>query len=255
VTRLLLATVVAAGLTLGVGAQTQTPPARPLPDRAVLFKATQDNLARAQRDQGRYAYKERRTELHTNPFGKIGTEGTRVYDVTPGPESGVVFRTLLEKDGVKVNDAKPQRQDLREPSTRTSAMEEIVNTMEFVMQRRETLEGRDTIVVTFAPRPGTRPQTREGKLANQFTGLIWVDEAEQEVVRVEGTATGSISYGLGMIARLNKGSQVVLRREPVEGGIWLPTSVRFVGAGRAMVFRKLDIDFAVDWFDYRPQKR
>jgi hypothetical protein len=249
--RLLFAAVVMAGLTLGIGAQAP----RPLPDRAALFKATQDNLARAQREQGRYAYKERRTELHTNPFGKIGTEGTRVYDVTPGPEGGVIFRTLLEKDGLKVTDAKPERQELRERSTRTSAMEEIVNTMDFVMQRRETLEGRETIVVSFAAKPDTRPQTREGKMAKQFTGLIWVDEAAQEVMRVEGTATDSISYGLGMIARLNKGSQVVLRRESVEGGIWLPTSVRFVGAGRAMVFRKLDVDFAVDWFDYRPIKR
>jgi hypothetical protein len=123
------------------------------------------------------------------------------------------------------------------------------------MQRRETLEGRDTIVVTFAPKPGARPESREGKMAKQFTGVIWVDEAAQEVVRVEGTATDTISYGLGVIARLNKGSQVVLRRESVEGGIWLPTSMRFVGAGRAILFRKLDVDFAVDWFDYKPLKR
>ena len=62
--RLCVATVLAAAMTLSVGAQTSGA----LPDRATLFKATQDNLARAQREQGRYAYKERRTELRTNPF-------------------------------------------------------------------------------------------------------------------------------------------------------------------------------------------
>ena len=45
-----------------------------------------------------------------------------------------------------------------------------------------------------------------------------------------------------MIARLNEGTRVSLVREPVEGGIWLPTSIRFNGQGRAVLFRKLDID-------------
>jgi hypothetical protein len=78
-----------------------------------------------------------------------------------------------------------------------------------------------------------------------------VDEAAREVVRVEGTAIDSMSYGLGVVARLNKGTKVTLTREPVEGGIWLPTSVRLLGEGRALVFRKLNVDFAVDWYDYK----
>jgi hypothetical protein len=230
-------------------ASAQTP--RPLPDRAVLFKATQDNLARAQREQGRYAYRERRTELHTNPFGKIGTGAVHVYDVTPGGQPGVVFRTLLEKDGVMVPNAKSEREERRGRGQSQSSMDDVVNTLDFVIQRREAVDGRDAIVVTFAPKPGARPQTREGKMAKLFTGSIWIDESAQEVVRVEATAIDSMSFGLGMIARLNEGTRVALRRQPVEGGLWLPTSVRFVGAGRAMVFRKLTVDYAVDWFDYR----
>ncbi len=245
--RVLLAAMVMTIATFGTSAQTP----RSLPDRAVLFKATEDNLARAQREQGRYAYKERRTELHTNPFGKIGTGAVHVYDVTPGGQPGVVFRTLLEKDGVKVASAKPEREDRRGRGQSSSSMDDVVETLDFVMQRRETLDGRDTIVVTFAPKPGARPQTREGKIAKLFTGSIWIDEAAQEVVRVEGTATDSMSFGLGMIARLNEGTRVALRRQPVDGNLWLPTSLRFAGAGRAMVFRKLTVDYAVDWFDYR----
>jgi hypothetical protein len=225
--------------------------ARPLPDRATLFKAVQDNLSRAQREQGRYAYKERRTEVHANPFGKIGTEGTQVYAVTPGPEPGVFVRTLLEDDGVAVKDAKPERQERRERSQARSSVDDVVETLDFVMDRREQRDGRDTIVVTFAPKPEARPQTREGRLAKLFVGSIWIDETAREVLRVEGTAIDSMTYGLGMVARLNKGTKVVLTREPVEGGIWLPTSVRLTGEGRAMVFRKLNVDFAIDWYDYK----
>src|SRR4051812_6429569 len=59
---------------------------RPLPERDGLFAATRANLSRAQAEQNRYAYKERRTDLHVNPFGsKVGTDGSRVFDVMPGP--------------------------------------------------------------------------------------------------------------------------------------------------------------------------
>jgi hypothetical protein len=224
---------------------------RPLPDRAELFRATQDNLARAERVQGRYAYKERRTELHTNPFGRLGTGAVHLYDVTPTPEPGFVLRTLLETDGVKVANPRPERQERRERGQTRTSIDDVASTLEFTMQRRERVNGRDAIVVTFAPKPDGRPQTREGKLAKMFTGTIWVDEAAREVMRVEATAMDSVSYGLGLIARLNKGTRITLTRERVDDDVWLPTSVRFVGEGKAVLFRRLNLDFAADWFDYR----
>ena len=241
------AAALAVALTVNGEAQGQ----RPLPDRDALFKATQENLARAQREQGRYAYKERRTELHTNPFGRLGTDGVVVYEITPGPEPGVVYRTLLERDGVKVSDAKPERQESRERRQSRSSIDDVIDTLSFMVDRREVRDGREMIVVTFAAKPDARPQTREGRLAKLFVGSIYVDEPAREVSRVEGMAIDSISYGFGVIARLNEGTRVAVVREPVEGGIWLPTSIRFTGEGRAVLFRKLNIDLKIDWYDYR----
>ena len=223
---------------------------RPLPDADALFKATEQNLRRAQ--EAIYAYKERRTELHTNPFGKLGTDGVRVYEVTPGPERGVTYRRLLEDDGVKVEHAKPERQDNRDRSMSSrQAVDDVIDTLSFKMERREVVDGRDVIVVSFAPRPDAHPQTRPGKIARVFKGTIRVDEAAREVMRVDGTTIDSLSFGLGLIARLNEGTKVTLLRAPVDDVTWQPTSVSFVGAGRAILFRKLTIDYAVDWFDYR----
>jgi len=236
-------------LVFGVCGSAQSP--RPFPDRDALFKATQENLARAGREQGRYAYRERRTELHTNPFGRLGTDGVVVYDVTPGPEPGVVYRTLLERDGVKVSNAKPERQESRERRQSRSSIEDVVGTLNFMIDRREVRDGHEMIVVTFAAKPDASPQTREGRLAKLFTGSIYVDEAAREVRRVEGMAIDSISFGFGMIARLNEGTRVTLARDQVEGGIFLPTSIRFNGQGRAVLFRRLNVDLAIDWYDYR----
>jgi hypothetical protein len=226
-------------------------PSRPLPQADSFFAAARENLVRATREQNRYAYKERRAELHMNPFGRLGAGEIRLYEVTPGPEPSVYFRRLLERDGTPVPDSKPERQQRRNRSSGPSGIDDTVATLDFAIQRRESANGRDLIVVGFEPRPNARPQTREGRMAKIFKGLIWVDEELREVVRVEATAIDDLSYGFGIIARLNKGTVVSLVRAPVGDGIWLPVSMRFKGDGRALMVRKLSIDLSIDWFDYK----
>ena len=224
---------------------------RPLPNRQQFFDATRANLERSQSRQSSYAYRERRRELHTNPFGRLGSgSGTEEFDVRPVAGGGVE-RRLVARDGKPVTDGETTRIRPRTRSPRRSAVEETADALDLVLDRREHVNGRDLIVVTFTPKPGAQPQSREAKLAHLFKGRIFVDEADAEVVRVEATAVGDISYGLGVVARLNKGAAVTLVRERVDEDTWLPTSIRFQGDGRAMVFRKLRVDHLIEWFQYR----
>ena len=57
--------------------------ARPLPAPTPFLDAVRSNLARSQDSQNQFAYKERRTDLDLNPFGRLGTGSTRVVEVTP----------------------------------------------------------------------------------------------------------------------------------------------------------------------------
>src|ERR1044071_6599338 len=87
-------------------------PAPTLPDHDAFVRDTRNNLARSQREQNRFAYKERRTELHTNPFGRLGSGGTLVYDVTPTEDGTVIVRKLIERDGKPVANGPVQKTDL-----------------------------------------------------------------------------------------------------------------------------------------------
>ncbi|MSO29879.1 MAG: hypothetical protein EXQ48_02900 [Acidobacteria bacterium] len=228
--------------------------ARPLPDQQALFVATRDNLAKAQREQRYFAYTERRSELRTNPFGRLGTGPTRVTEYVPIEGGAAFMRRRLEWDGKPIADSKAERFEPRQRSMRRpdrSSLEDATNMLEFKVDRRERAGGRSLIVVTFTPRPDAKPRTREGRLARYFAGSLWVDEDLHEIVRIEAAATDTIAYGYGVIARLNEGTQVSVTREQVEPDLWLPVSVRFKGEGRALLFRKLNVDYSVDWFDYR----
>ena len=228
--------------------------ARPLPDQASFVKTTRDNLIRSQRAQFSYAYKERRSEFHVNPFGRMGTGDIEGWEVTPIENGTVILRKLIERDGKPVADGEIDRIKVKEERRREgrrTTMEDVMAMLTFKMARREPLNGRDAIVFTFTPKPDGDPQTREGRIAKSFSGSVWVDEAAHEVIRIEATAVDSISFGLGLIARLNEGSTVTLHRQPIEDGLWLPTSIRFSGEGRALLLRKLNVDQRIEWSEYK----
>jgi hypothetical protein len=221
---------------------------RPLPDEQEFFEAARTNLARSNEVQYQYAYKERRTELHMNPFGRLGTGEVRLYQVTPGPSARVYFRQLLERAGKRVPEETPERQE-RRPTTGRS-LNDVIATLRFTLSGREVRGGRDMIVVGFEARPDADPQTRQGSIAKVLKGRIWVDEAAREVVRAEATAVDSVTFG-GIVARLNEGAEVTFTRERADGDVWLPTSVRMKGTGRALLVRRMTIDYSIEWFDYR----
>lgn len=225
----------------------------PLPEAESFYAATKENLARSQREASRFAYVERRTELHTNPFGRLGSGGVSAFEVIPSADGRSVTRRLIERDGVMVTDEPAVRREVRErrPGAGRSAVEDAASVLEFVIARRESLDGRAMIVVRFTPKANARPETRQGNLARQFAGWIWVDELAREVVRVQATATGDLTLGFGLIARLQKGASAEVRRERVDAETWLPTSLTLTGAGRAMLLRRLTINHAIEWTNYR----
>jgi hypothetical protein len=216
----------------------------------VFFETVRANLARSQDDQKLFAYKERRTELSLNPFGRLGTSGVRVREVTPTDDGSAVTIRVIERDGKPVTDT-PVRRPMRMSSRGRRVVDDVAATLDVSMNRRERLDGRDAIVAVFKARREAKPQTREGRIARKFSGEIWIDELTREVTRIDAKAIDDVAFGYGVLARLNKGATVTLRRELVHGNLWLPVSVRFSGEGRALLLRKLTIDFAVDWFDYR----
>ena len=224
--------------------------ARPLPDQQAFFTDIRANLARSQDAQKNFAYKERRTDLDLNPFGHVGMGETRVIEVTPMGD-GTYTRRLIERDGKAVTTSMPTIRHANESARGKAIVDDVAGALDVAIDHREVVDSRDMIVLTFKPLASAKPRTREGKLVKNFKGRIWIDEESREVTRVEAVAIDDINIGLGVLGWLNEGATAEVRRQRIDGDIWLPTSIRFNGKGRELLFRKLVLDFAVDWFDYR----
>ena len=82
----------------------------PLVDAAFLDEV-RARLADAFRRDDDYAYRERRTEINTNPFGRVGTGEVELNEVYPSPTPGLTYRRRLTEHGVALSDAALVRQD------------------------------------------------------------------------------------------------------------------------------------------------
>jgi hypothetical protein len=269
------AAALAAALVIGIGGAART---QELPPRDQFLRDAREALSRSQELWHRYAYKERRTELRLNPFGRMGTGATLIFDVRPSANSKLVHRRLVERDGVALSAEELNRQDAeyrariarldRDGDAQSDEqrraedllarrraqmlVDDVVKTLQFEMVRREFRNGRPVIVVSFAPRPDARPVTREGRVAKVFRGFFWIDEATRELIDVRATAAHDVSFG-GFVAKIYEGTEAVVQREEIEPGVWMPTRLTLRGDVRAL-FRKAHIDHVVEWFDYQLMK-
>jgi len=145
-----------------------------------------------------------------------------------------------------------QRDDAEARQRAQDIVNDIVAALTFTIRGRDEHEGRPAILVAFEGRPEARPETREGRIAQKFAGTIWIDAELNEVMSVDAKSTDDLAFGFGIVARLNKRAVGSIRRRPVEDGVWMPTSLRLSGNGRAALYpRRLTIEYAVDWFDYQ----
>jgi hypothetical protein len=252
----------------------------PLPDRERFLAEARKRLASNELLQSRYSFRERVTDVRFNPFGAIGTGPIEVYDVYPVVPGQLTYRRLIERGGVAVppaellladrqflaryyqwqRDIAREGQDERQARLKREAAErekdraraaEAMGLFQFTLERRDTLEGQPVIIVRFAPKPNIQPQSREGRVAASFAGRAWVHEREHEVMRVEAEAMDDTAFGYGVIARLHKGAKALFIRRRV-GNVWLPIETRVSGTGRAMLFRKVTINYLREYSDYRP---
>jgi hypothetical protein len=254
--------------------------APPLPDEQTFFAEARKRLAGNDLIQSRYAFRERTAELKLNPLGRLGTGPDLVYEVYPHPNDDLTFRRLVERGGRPVPAAEIAEQDRRyreklrawerrvaregqseriarlrkakETEAEDAARaQEALDLFTFSIVGREIRNGEPAIVVSFAPRPDRHARSRQGRIAKAFAGRAWVHETEFEVMDVEATAIDDVSFGFGIIARLNKGSTARFTRRRVNG-VWLPVETRFEGTGRALLFRKVEIQYYRVYSDYRP---
>lgn len=129
---------------------------------------------------------------------------------------------------------------------------ELLRRYEFTVVKRELLNGRSTLVLTFSPRDPPAPIRKlQDYLLNRTMGTIWVDEAEYELAKAVITLAEPVSFGiLGAVHAFSFSFQ----RGRAEDGSWLnlwtDTTVKARKFLRPIRTRK-----RVDWTGFQKLER
>jgi hypothetical protein len=252
-------------------------PQEPLPVLATFLGEVRDRLHTDDYLLDQYTFLEKQTERQLASDGKVKSVTSSVYEVYPSPEPGKTYRKLVERDGRKLTaeelskeDEKQETKDAKkagklysdDPARRASAeserklkeertIEEIFRIFEFRIASREEVNGRSAILMTFEPREGVETSTRGGKILKKFSGRAWFDEQDRQMVKVEGELKDDLSFGWGVLAKLQKGAHALMQRRKVNDEIWLPAEARFVGHGRVFLVKGIHVDTVSEYSDYR----
>lgn len=253
---------------------------QPLPDITTLKREVRARLEPDAALLRQYTYRERRRDVKVSKLGKVHLGPWREFEVYPSTEPGETYKRLVAVDGTPLPPDELARRDAahrqhvldraaeraaeppaerrkrlerraRDLQEDQDAIDDVFRVYEMAVLRREVRNGRPTLLVSLTPRPGTRTTSRGGEYLERMHGFVWVDEADRQIVRVEMTVTKDITFGFGLLARLDAGSTLMFRRVRVNDEIWLPAEATFRSAGRSLVFRRFDIETTTYYSDYR----
>jgi hypothetical protein len=251
---------------------------RPLPEYETFARQVKAHLATDEERQSGYRFLERRIEQKLDGSGRSKDEAVKVFEVYPGLPGENRYRRLIEENGKPVAADKLAQQDRarlkeveayarklsiapeREKAARdleterrryAAAVDDIFRIYNIHMERRESIEGHDTIVATLAPRADAKPQTGDGKIMRHFKARVWISESDYELVRVEIEAIDDLTFGLGFLARIHKGTVATYQRRQVNNEVWLPERVTWTASARVLLLKTLRLRGVAEFSDYR----
>jgi hypothetical protein len=251
---------------------------RPLPDFQTFAAEVRRHLATDEERQSGYMFNERRIEQKVDGNGRPTSESVKVFEVYPGLPGEERYRRLVEENGRRISADKMAEQDKdreqevqsyvktqasesrRQKAAREhekarrryeAAIDDLFRVYDIRMVRREPIDGHATIFATLEPKESVRPETDDGKIMQKFKARAWVSESDYELVRVEVEAIRDLSFGMGLLARVHKGTVATYERRKVNNEVWLPAKVTWTASGRLLLLRRLRLRGISEFSGYR----
>jgi hypothetical protein len=129
-------------------------------------------------------------------------------------------------------------------------VKEVADAYNFHLVGSEVLDGHDTWVLDAEPRQGYEPKFKEAKFLPKLKGRIWIDKAETQWVKLDITTTDTISFGL-FLARIHKGTRIVVDTTRINDEVWLPKHVQFHVDVRLALLKNFNEDVEQTFRDYK----
>src|SRR5947209_19087645 len=77
----------------------------------------------------------------------------------------------------------------------------------------------------FRPDPDFSPKDRETQMYRGMEGSVWIEPAQERIVRIEGMLVKDVNFGWGIVGHLNKGGIYEIAQTQLSPGKWRITKL------------------------------
>jgi hypothetical protein len=145
-----------------------------------------------------------------------------------------------------------REENRRKGSAEDSWIREFPEALDYRQVGEEVMNGRAALVLECSPRPGYRASNMRARIFEKTKGRIWVDKAENELVKADVEVFDDINVGFGLFGRIHKGTRFRLERQKMADGAWMPTLQAARFAARIMMVKSMNREFTLRFSDYKP---
>lgn len=255
----------------------QSQDARPLPDLEPLIKSITANQQKIDEMRERYTCKLIEIERKHDGDGRVKGSDTRTYEVTP--VAGDFVERLMSLNGKDLSASDREKEDKRvqkeiedvlkrrekkdqqkerarsrgEKEEKDDDLEisDFLRISEITSVRREMFRSHEVIAFDFEPRKGFKPKNRAEEIVNKLAGTIWVDEAAQQIARLEARLTDSFKIGGGVLASISPSTAFVFEQDKIGDEVWLPSLMEANISVRLLMFAKLSRSVERRYSEYK----
>lgn len=253
----------------------------PLPDIAQLLQDLQANQEKLETILEDYSYKQDVVSREIQKDGTIKIKESETFQLSF--YKGYRIQRLIAKNGKPLS-AKDQENADEDAQKRVREIEkeidkqekkvaqnkdgtpngegqrisiaEVLKASKLLNPRRERLKGRDVVVFDFEPNPSFDFKNAKSflKFFGKTAGVMWIDEKDKQVARIEAVLFDSYKIGGGVLAKLRKGASFTLEQDRINNEIWLPTLADINLSVRVLLVGGVNVNQEIKSYDYQKFK-
>lgn len=102
-------------------------------------------------------------------------------------------------------------------------------------------EENGQVRLTFFPNPRYEAPNRELQVFRSLSGKLWIDRAAERLTRMDGALFEDVTFGWGLLGRLNKGGTFSVAQRNVGDDHWEITALDVKMSGHAVIFKTINV--------------
>lgn len=244
-----------------VAAQGQKAEVASVPDPAALVRRAVDNELKSATGDPKMMFRVRKqtpggTQTREYVETSEGTAGMLVANNDKPLSPAERQQELARLDQLRNNprELKRKQKQQKEDSARVIRMlQALPDAFRYKYAGTEKAQNGDQLIrLTFSPNPNYDPPSHEQQVFTGMNGFLLIDAQRERIARIDGTLFRDVGFGWGILGHLDQGGRFVVEQGDVGNGLWETTHMHLSFTGKALFFKKLNIQSDESSSDFRP---